>query len=123
MVNLYHALAELEGKQVEPLTPPDITQRCLAGSCPLCVDVMKTLCGMLGTVAGNLALSLGARAGVYIGGGIVPRLGDFFETTAFRHWFEHKGRFSDYTAGIPTYVIRAKHPAFVGVSKAFGAFE
>jgi glucokinase len=123
MMNLYHALAEIEGKQAEPLTPPDITQRCLAGSCPLCVDVMKTLCGMLGTVAGNLALSLGARAGVYIGGGIVPRLGDFFENTSFRYWFERKGRFSDYTAAIPTYVIRAKHPAFVGVSKAFGAFE
>jgi glucokinase len=122
MLNLYHALAELEGKQAEPLTPPDITKRCLAGSCPLCEEVMATLCGMLGTAAGNLALSLGARAGVYIGGGIIPRLGDFFEKTSFRHRFEQKGRFSDYMAAIPTYVIRAKHPAFVGVSKAFDVF-
>ena len=70
----------------------------------------------LGTAAGNLALTLGARGGVYIGGGIVPRLGGRFERSPFRARFEHKGRFVHYLSQVPTYIITAKYPAFVGVS-------
>ena len=71
---------------------------------------------MLGTVAGNLAVTLGAQGGVYIGGGIVPRLGERFVTSCFRTRFEQKGRFATYLAQVPTYVITAEYPAFVGVS-------
>ena len=74
---------------------------------------------MLGTVSGNLALTLGAQGGVYVGGGIVPRLGDFFAQSGFRSAFEHHGRFSDYLAAIPTYVITAPYPALTGVAEAF----
>jgi glucokinase len=71
-------------------------------------------CTMLGTMAGNLALTLGARGGVYIGGGIVPRLGQTFARSPFRQSFEAKGRFQAYLAAIPTFVVTHPLPAFLG---------
>ncbi len=118
LVNLYTALAELEGWSAEELVPADITDRALTGNCRHCVEVLELFCGALGAAAGNLALTLGARGGVYIGGGIVPRLGDFFDRSAFRTRFEAKGRFSDYLATIPTWVITAANPALRGVAAA-----
>ena len=70
---------------------------------------------MLGTVAGNLALTLGARGGVYVAGGIVPRLGSFFTRSAFRARFVEKGRLRDYLGPIPTYVVTHDLPAFLGL--------
>src|SRR3546814_21004426 len=80
---------------------------------PLCGAAVDTLCRMLGTVASNLALTIGARGGVYIGGGIVPRFGQEFLTSGFRARFEDKGRFSSYLAAIPTRVIVDPVPAFL----------
>jgi len=73
-------------------------------------------CAMLGTVAGNLALTLGARGGIYIAGGIVPRLGAVFAASPFRRRFEEKGRFSSYVAAIPTFVMTHPTPAFLGLA-------
>ena len=117
-VDVYTALAELDGGTVEDLTPTEITQRALAGTCPRCLEVQEIFCGALGTAAGNLAITLGALGGVYIGGGIVPRLGEFFDRSAFRARFEAKGRFSAYLAAIPTWVITAANPALRGVAAA-----
>ncbi len=118
LVNLYTALAEVEGWSAENLLPADISNRGLAGNCQHCVEVLNLFCGALGAVAGNLALTLGARGGVYIGGGIVPRLGEFFDRSAFRARFEAKGRFSEYLSTIPTWVITAANPALRGVAAA-----
>jgi glucokinase len=76
-------------------------------------------CAWLGTVAGDLALSLGARGGVYIGGGIVPRLGEFFDRSGFHQRFTTKGRFSELLAAIPVRLIVAKNPALIGCQQAF----
>ncbi|TVR57747.1 MAG: glucokinase, partial [Candidatus Competibacteraceae bacterium] len=97
-VDVYTALAELDGWAAEDLTPGEITRRALAGTCPHCLEVQEIFCEALGTAAGNLAITLGALGGVYIGGGIVPRLGEFFDRSAFRARFEAKGRFSAYLA-------------------------
>lgn len=116
LVNLYCALAALAGGEVAELSPADITDRALAGADPLCVEAVGMFSAMLGTVAGNLALSLGARGGVYIAGGIVPQLGVLFSDSAFRARFEAKGRFAGYMAAIPTFVITAETPAFTGLA-------
>ena len=71
---------------------------------------------MLGTVAGNLALELGARGGVYIAGGIVSKLVEAMAASSFRARFEDKGRFRDYMAAIPTHVIMREQPAFLGLT-------
>ncbi|QJD99056.1 glucokinase [Massilia forsythiae] len=113
---IYRALAHHLGQDAEPLGAPEISRQGLSGECKLCDRVIDVFCGMLGTVAGNLAITLGAQGGVYIGGGIVPRLGERFARSPFRQRFERKGRFGAYLAQVPTYVITARYPAFLGVS-------
>jgi glucokinase len=88
-----------------PRAGRDIVTRALDGSDrALCRDLERFL-GFLGSFAGNLALTLGAQGGVYIGGGIVPRLGDRIAASCFRERFESKGRFRTYLARVPTWVI------------------
>lgn len=113
---IHRALAHIEGRAPEAVAAPEISRRALAGECALAGQVLDVFCGMLGTVAGNLAVTLGAQGGVYIGGGIVPRLGERFAGSPFRQRFEQKGRFQSYLAAVPTYVITAEYPAFLGVS-------
>jgi glucokinase len=100
----------------EPLPAAEITRRALDGSCFDCVRVVECFCAVLGSVAGNVALTLGATGGMYIGGGIVPRLRTLLAQSQFRARFETKGRLSDYVARIPTYLITEPYPAFFGVS-------
>ena len=113
---IYRALAHHTGQPDLKLGAAEISRRALAGECLLCDQVIETFCGMLGTVAGNLAITLGAQGGIYIGGGIVPRLGERFANSSFRRRFEQKGRFVHYLAQVPTWVITADYPAFLGVS-------
>ncbi|WP_426195907.1 glucokinase [Massilia sp. DWR3-1-1] len=113
---IYSALAQHLGAPDEALAAPAIVERALGGQCALCDQVVEAFCGMLGTVAGNLAVTLGAQGGIYIGGGIVPRLGARFAASCFRRRFEQKGRFVHYLAQVPTWVITAQYPAFLGVS-------
>ena len=118
---IYEVLAERAGAAPEALDmqaidTPAIIERGLRGECLVCVETLETFCEMLGTIAGNVAITLGARGGIYIGGGIVPRLGAFFDRSGFRARFEQKGRLSSYNAQIPTYVITADYPALIGMS-------
>ena len=118
---IYRALAARNGVETPNRSAPDIVQAVLAGDTELCAEVVECFCAMLGTVAANVAVTLGAVGGIYIGAGIVPRLGEVFDRSAFRQRFESKGRFADYLAQIPTYVITATHPAFLGVAAILGA--
>jgi glucokinase len=114
LVNLYNTLAELDGALSRGYTAAQITDLGMHGEDQLCVAATTMFCAMLGTVAGNLALTLGARGGVYIAGGIVPRLGHFFVDSPFRARFEAKGRFEPYLAAIPTWVVTHPRAAFLG---------
>lgn len=117
LVNLYAALCELAGEPVAELTAAQITDQHTGETHPRAREATAMFCAMLGTIAGNLALTLGARGGVYIAGGIVPRLGATFAQSDFRARFESKGRFRDYLAAIPTYVITRPIPALLGAAK------
>ncbi|NMF87250.1 glucokinase [Aromatoleum petrolei] len=118
LVALYEAHAAVAGVPADGLSAAEISSRGLAGASSLCVETLNTFCAFLGTVAADLALILGARGGVYIGGGIVPKLGEFFARSPFRARFEDKGRFSAYLAQIPTWVIQAPYPGLVGAARA-----
>jgi glucokinase len=118
---IYRALAERGGLTVPARSKDEIIAAALregsntdAGGDALCREALECFCGMLGAAAANLALTLGALGGIFIGGSIVPRLGAWFETSPFRARFEANGRFSDYLAQIPTCVIMAPHPALQG---------
>jgi len=121
LVNLLDAIEEVQGRtaSLNERSAAAIVQAGLAASCPVCVQVLSTFCALLGSAAGDLALLLGARGGIYIGGGIVPRLGDWFDRSEFRSRFEHKGRLSTLVREVPVFVIHAEvSPALRGVSQA-----
>lgn len=114
LINLYNTLAELDGVQASAYTAAQITD--LYDREPYCREAVDMFCSMLGTIAGNLALTLGARGGIYVAGGIVPKLGAVFTGSPFRERFEDKGRLRPYLARIPTYVVTHPFPAFVGLA-------
>ena len=113
---IYRALAQRNGMDVKPRTSPEIISGALEQDDALCIEVLECFSGMLGGAAANLAVTLGAFGGVFIGGGIVPRMGEWFAKSPFRARFEAKGRFTDYLSQIPTYVIMTPNPAFYGVA-------
>lgn len=113
---IHRALSEAAGDSGPALSAPEITRRALEQLDPVSTETLDVFCALLGTAAANLAVTLGALGGIYIGGGIVPRLGTWFDRSRFRSRFEDKGRFSRYVAGIPTYVITAENATFIGAS-------
>ena len=120
LLNLYRAISQLNGTDPEPLEVSQVTQRGLTANDVACEEALVCLCRLLGNTAANLALTLGARGGIYIGGGVVDHLGDYFAQSGFRAAFEAKGRFESYMKRIPTYVIRAHQPALIGCAMALG---
>jgi glucokinase len=121
LVNLYEALCALDGVAAATLQPNQVSSRALAGADPACVEALHLFAAFLGSVAGNLALTFGARGGVYLGGGIVPRLGPAFDALPFRARFDAKGRFRVYLERIPTWVITAAAPGLLGAASALDA--
>ena len=113
--NLYRAVVALDGIDAPKRNAAEITKTALDGSCPIARTALDLFCAMLGTIAGNVALMFSARGGVYIAGGIAPRLTEFMARSEFRARFEHKGRFRTYLEAIPSSVI--VHPAatFMGL--------
>lgn len=115
LVNLYEALATIDGKRIPKRDAPSITQAALDGSCPFSRAAFDIFCGMLGTVAGNLALTFCARGGVYIAGGIVPRFPEYLAHSDFRSRFEAAGRYHAYLHEIPVNIILRPDVTFVGL--------
>jgi len=116
LVNLYNTLAEIDGVPAASYTSAQITDPRIGERDPRCREAVDMFCAMLGTIAGNLALTLGARGGIFIAGGIVPKLGNVFLASSFRERFEDKGRMRPYVARIATYVITHPFPAFLGLA-------
>jgi glucokinase len=117
LTTLYSGLATLDGVAQTALQPADVSARAISGEDPIAVEAVDIFCGLLGTVAGNLALTAGARGGIYIAGGIVPKMGEFFDKSQFRPRFVAKGRMRTFLEPIPTYVVTAEFPAFLGLTE------
>ena len=113
--NLFRAIAALEGAAVLERKAAEITRHALDGTCTASRAATDMFCAMLGGVAANLALMFRARGGVYIAGGIAPRLVDYLEKSEFRARFVAKGRFRTYLEGVPTSVIVHDDAAFLGL--------
>jgi glucokinase len=103
-------------------SPSGVTEAALVAGHPQALETLNIFCAMLGSVAGNLALTLVARGGVFVGGGIVPRLGAWFDGSPFRERFDNKGRFTPLLADMPVWVITsAQSPALLGAARALEA--
>ena len=120
LVDLYLALRQMQKQQpVDVAGAAEITAWALQDKDPLALQSIDMFAGFLGSVTGDLALTLGARGGVYLGGGIVPRWLGWFETSQFRERFEAKGRFNAYLKDIPVWVINAaESPALLGAARS-----
>jgi glucokinase len=115
LLNLHRALCEIAGVAASCQSPEDISASATAGD-RMAIETEARFCAIYGAVAGDFALSYGAQGGVYIAGGIAPRLLDVLQASAFRSRFEDKGRFRDYVAAIPTRVITDPYPAVLGAA-------
>ena len=98
-----------------PRNAAEITKAVLDGDCPAARVALDLFCAMLGTFAGNVALMYGAKGGVYIAGGIAPRLTDFIARSQFRERFEQKGRLRSYVEAIPSSIILHPAATFLGL--------
>lgn len=107
---LHDALAELDGQPPPGLSPAEVI-----AAAP---DTLALFCAMLGGFAGNVALTYGARGGVFLAGGVLPRLPQALAASAFRDRFEAKGRMQPYLAAIPTALITRPDPALLGLARA-----
>lgn len=133
LVNIVNALREIDGLEPRDFSPAEVSEFGMRGSAndnpavssddshqsdeQSCHEALQIFCSLLGSCAGNLVLTLGAEGGVYIGGGIVPRLGEFFVQSQFRHEFEAKGRMQAYLEKVPSYVIHSPYPALIGAAQ------
>ena len=120
---IYQALCHQKMINVECVpSPEDITKRGITNQCVICNETLHHFCRMLGTVTANLACMSNAYGGVYIGGGIVPRILDFFLKSDFKSRFCDKGRLSSYMSNLPIYVIMHNYPALFGSVYALNTY-
>ena len=103
--NLYRAVCGVWGARPEDLAPSDVTERGVTLADPVCHQTLEIYCAALGNAAGALCVTSCAEGGVYLGGGIPPRLADFLADSGFRRRFEERGRMTDYVRGIGTAII------------------
>jgi len=118
---IYQALVVINNEESSPfaaakLTAKDISSNALNGSCHVCQQALAQFCKVLGSFAGNLALTTGSLGGVYIAGGIVPRFVDYVKESEFRARFETKGRMSHLNKQTPTYIITEEQPGLMGAA-------
>jgi glucokinase len=122
LFDLYKALAEIDGVGAELPDDKSVIEACNAGDRRAGAAVDR-FCGILGSVAGDLALSFGARGGVFVSGGLAPRVADRLAASDFRRRFEDKGRLSAYLAQIPTSLVLHPYPAIVGAARELAQME
>jgi glucokinase len=115
LVNLFSAIAERDGLEIEPARGEEVVERLDREGCPAAREAVERFSGFLGTVAGNAALTAGARGGVYLAGGVLQNLGDRFRTDLFRAAFNAKGRMSAYLENVAVYRITHPEPGLFGL--------
>lgn len=125
---IYQALVHINASKIEQnntvlsstelvkLSAKEISTKALNNSCALCTQALQQFCKILGSFAGNLALTMDSSGGVYIAGGIVPRFIPFLKESGFRDRFENKGRMSHLNKQTPTYVITESQPGLLGAT-------
>ncbi|PXX90902.1 glucokinase [Marinobacter vulgaris] len=118
LLNLYQAHAEIQHVAAPLDAPEKITAAALDNSDALARQTLRHFCEILGRVAGNGVLTLGGTGGVYLCGGILPRLIDFFLKSSFQRGFEDKGRMRPLLESTPVYVVMESYTGLLGAAEA-----
>lgn len=116
LVRIYQSLAEIDGVTVQNYEPADVNEKGQSGQDPLCREALDLFCAMLGSAIGDRALCLGAQGGVFIGGGIAPRIADFIGASDLVKRYRQKGPMSDYVGRIPLNIIMHDKSALIGTA-------
>ena len=119
--NIYRAIGAVDKVATALQNAAQITKSALRGECHVAVEALNVFCAFLGSFAGNVALTFDGRGGVYIAGGISPRIVDFMRRSQFRVRFEGKGRFQQYLKPIPVHVVTHPAAAFIGLKSLLSA--
>jgi glucokinase len=117
LLNLAQALAAIDGRRCPAATPEDVTEGARAGGCPSCREAIELFSATLGAAAGDLALLVGARGGVFVAGGVCQKLGPLFDRAAFRERFAAKGRLRPYLEAIPTWLVLRADTGLLGAAR------
>lgn len=115
LVNIHRALSEIAGEDPGPMQPYDVTARA-AGGDVRCMRTIDVFCAVFGAIAGDLVLTTGAWDGVFLTGGLVPKMLDSLRHSGFRQRFEHKGRFSSNMARVPSVAVLHPHAGLLGAA-------
>ena len=123
LYSLYRGLADVRGVAADLKDEKEVLAAGQAGGDLLADEALDRFCEILGSVAGDIALTCGARGGVYVSGGMAPRMADRLASGGFRRRFEDKGRLSDYTRDIPTHLVVHPFAALVGAARVLEQME
>lgn len=115
---LYRTLARVTDREAGELSPAEISERAINGEDALCVDALNLFCSLLGSACGDFVLSSGAYGGLYLAGGIVPRIIPFLQHSDFHQRLCSKGAMNPLLQRVPVYAITAEHPGLIGAAHA-----
>lgn len=115
---LHQALCEISGEVAKTPSPAEISGRALQGQDRLCETALNTFCALLGSVSGDFVLANGAYGGLYLAGGIVPRIIPFLRASTFAQRFRDKGAMGEHLDAVPLYAITAAQPGLIGAAHA-----
>lgn len=116
LVNIHRALCAIAGTPRISLQADEITRAALTKEFPIAVRAVEMFCAILGSATGDAVMSSGARGGVVLGGGIIPKIREAFLESAFVDRFLDKGRMRDYVAAVPIKLITRDGAALVGAA-------
>lgn len=116
LVNIHRALCHLEGEPWPGHRPEDITQEALRDAESMSRRVCDLFCAILGAYAGDVAVLAGARGGVYLGGGILPKIRSLLEASAFEARFTRRGPMTRYASAIPVSLILSDSAPLLGAA-------
>jgi glucokinase len=122
LFELYEALAGMRKAEAVLSDQTQIMAAAAKGD-SLASEALDRFCAILGGVAGDLALTFGARGGVFVSGGIAPRMADRLAASKFRERFEDKGRLTEYVRDIPSSLVLHPHPALLGAARELSMME
>lgn len=130
--NIYSYLSESRANDANPVVAeaikeasdptPVIVRAATLGECELCIAVLNIFTTILGNEAGNMAVKIMATGGIYLGGGIPPRIIEKLKDGTFMAAFVNKGRFANLLSHIPVYVILNDKAALLG-SAYYGLYK
>lgn len=121
LVTIYESLAAVRGQEVAQRNAAEITSAALAADCALATAAVNTFCNLLGGFCGDVVLTLGARGGLYLGGGILPRIEPLLRASDFYNRVHAKGAMSEYLDNLPVYLVRHPFPALAGAAAYLGS--